>query len=304
MSWLPAKEPSAEAGPSPALELVILPRVRDLGDGFAVRRVLPFTERRALGPFVFFDHFGPTEFRLGEGLDVRPHPHIGLATVTYLLDGEILHRDSLGSVQPIRPGAVNWMTAGRGIVHSERTPPAARAEGARIHGVQLWVGLPRRHEETAPGFSHHPAETLPLIAGKGSRLRLIAGSLMGAQAPVPIFSALFCAEAELAGGAEIELPAEHEERGAYILSGEVELGGEIFPSHRLLVLRPGRAEMLRAAAPARLLLLGGAPLDGPRHIWWNFVASSTERIEQAKADWKAGRFMPVPGESDFIPLPE
>lgn len=303
MSWQPTQEPEAEALSNAALEMLILPRQRDLGDGFMVRRVLPFAKRRSVGPFVFFDHFGPTDFVAGTGLDVRPHPHIGLATLTYLLEGEILHRDNLGSVQPIRAGAVNWMVAGRGIAHSERTPPALRQAGSRLSGVQLWVALPEAHEETAPSFTHHPAEALPVAAEGGRRLRLIAGTLDGMAAPATLFTALFCADAALETGASLKVSEEHAERGLYVLSGAIELGGERFDAGRLLVLNPGRVERVTAVAPARLLLLGGAPLDGPRHIWWNFVSSSSARIEQAKRDWREGRYPPVPGESDFIPLP-
>jgi hypothetical protein len=285
------------------VEMTILPRSRDLGDGFSVGRVLPVAERRMVGPFVFFDQFGPTILQPGHGLDVRPHPHIGLATVTYLLEGEILHRDSLGSLQAIRPGAVNWMTAGRGIVHSERTPPAARASGSTLFGAQLWVALPRAHEETAPAFHHTAAEALPVLADGGVTLRVIAGNFGAARAPAPAFSATLCADATLAAGAVLAIPAEHEERAVHVMAGEIEIAGERHGPGRLLVLAPGREVAVRAQAAARLLLLGGETMDGPRHIWWNFVSSSQARIEQAKADWQAGRFERVPGESEFIPLP-
>jgi hypothetical protein len=304
MSWQPTQEPLAEASPCPGLETVIVPRVRDLGDGFLVRRALPAIERRMVGPFVFFDQAGPTVFRAGGGLDVRPHPHIGLATVTYLFEGELLHRDSIGSIQPIRPGDVNWMTAGRGIAHSERTPAAERGGGSRLFGIQSWVALPKRHEETAPAFAHHGVEELPLIAGEGVRMRLIAGTLLGAHSPVATLSELFYADAELAAGARLVLPAEHEERAIYIATGAVIIAGEEFAAGRLLVFRPGDEIVVAAPSGARVLLLGGERMDGPRHIWWNFVASSKERIEQAKADWRAGRFGTVAGdEKEFIPLP-
>ena len=286
-----------------AIDLVIEPHVADLGDGFTVRRALPFAKRRSVGPFVFFDRMGPVRFAAGKGLDVRPHPHIGLATVTYLFDGEILHRDSLGTVQLIRPGALNWMTAGRGIAHSERTPQERRGDGDGLAGVQLWAALPKAHEETAPSFFHHPVAQLPLVEGDGAEVRVIAGSFLGARSPVATFSELFCADATLAAGSRLELPAEHEERAFYIISGGIGIAGERFAPERLVVLRPGTAPVLAAEGATRLLLLGGAVLDGPRHIWWNFVSSSKERIEQAKADWRAGRFAPVPGDDEFIPLP-
>ena len=284
--------------------MTVLPRVKDLGDGFEVRRVLPVAERRMVGPFVFFDQFGPTILRAGTGLDVRPHPHIGLATVTYLLEGEIMHRDSLGSRQAIRPGAVNWMTAGRGIAHSERTPPDVRQQDSGMFGVQLWVALPKAHEETSPAFHHHDAAALPEVEGEGVRLRVIAGSFGTTRSPVATFSSTLCADAQIAAGATLALPAEHEERSAYVLSGAVEIGGQRFEPGRLLVFRAGREVAIRALLPTRLILLGGETMDGPRHVWWNFVSSSRERIEQAKADWKAGRFGQVIGETEFIPLPE
>ncbi|MFO1056306.1 MAG: pirin family protein [Dongiaceae bacterium] len=281
----------------------ILPVARDLGDGFVVRRALPAKARRMVGPFIFFDQMGPTLLRPGHGLDVRPHPHIGLATLTYLLEGEILHRDSLGTVQPIRPGAVNWMVAGRGIVHSERTPPAARAAGSALFGLQCWIALPLADEETAPSFAHHPAEDLPEIHAEGVRLRLVVGTLGGARAPVETFSEMVYADAVLADGARLAVPPEHEERAAYILQGAVALDGATIPAGEMVVFRPGSTPVLRAEGPARLMLLGGAPVAGERHLWWNFVASSTDRLEQAKADWREGRFPAVPGETDFIPLP-
>ncbi len=257
-----------------------------------------------VGPFVFFDEMGPATFAAGQGIDVRPHPHIGLATVTYLFEGEIVHRDSLGTVQPIRPGDVNWMTAGRGIAHSERTDPAQRREGARLSGIQSWVALPRRDEETAPDFAHHPAATLPVMEGDGARLRLIAGALFGDRAPVRTFSEMFYADLSLDGGARVALPAEHEERAAFLVEGSVDVGGESFAAGQLLVFRPGTEIVIAAPGTARLMLLGGEPMDGPRHIWWNFVSSSPARIEAAKADWKEGRFAAVTGETEFIPLPE
>jgi redox-sensitive bicupin YhaK (pirin superfamily) len=286
------------------IDQVILPRAHDVG-GFEVRRALPATTRQMIGPFIFFDQMGPGEFLTGKGLDVRPHPHIGLATVTYLFDGAIQHRDSLGSDQPIVPGDVNWMTAGHGIAHSERTDRALRSHANRLFGIQSWVALPRAHEETAPAFVHHPAASLPVIDDGGLQLRLIAGDGWGLRSPVSTFSELFYADAVLSPGAVVPLPDQHEERGAYIVEGGVEVAGDSFAPGRMLVFRAGDSSALRAGPlGARLLLLGGAAMDGPRHLFWNFVSSSRERIEQAKADWKAGRFGKVPGdETEFIPLP-
>lgn len=293
----------------PTLETVVVTRVRNLVDGFRVRRVLPSARRRMVGPFIFLDQMGPEILSAGRGLDVAPHPHIGLATVTYLFKGELLHRDSLGTVQPIRPGEVNWMTAGRGIAHSERTPQEMRAAGSDLFGIQSWVALPLRHEEDEPAFAHHDASEFPLVEGEGKRVRIIAGSLYGSRSPVETFSEMFYADAELKAGARLHVPAEQEERAAYVVEGEVELSGEggaTFEAGRLLVFKPGVEVTLEAhgSSGTRLMLLGGEPLDGRRHIWWNFVSSSPERIEQAKEDWKAGRFAPVPEETELIPLPE
>jgi hypothetical protein len=300
MSW----DGTSETRQHPELETLIVAPTRDLGDGFEVRRALPSARRRMVGPFIFLDQMGPAVFRSGKGLDVRPHPHIGLATVTYLFDGEILHRDSLGTVQPIRPGEVNWMTAGQGIAHSERTSPENRAAGGRLFGMQAWVALPKQHEEAAPAFVHHDADAIPLLEGEGVRLRLITGALYGKRSPVRTLSEMFYADAALEAGARLGLPAEHEERALYLVEGSVELDGMTFSPGELLVFRPGSELTVRATTPARMLFLGGEPMDGPRHIFWNFVSSSRERLEEAKADWKAGRFGPVPQETEFIPLPE
>jgi redox-sensitive bicupin YhaK (pirin superfamily) len=285
------------------IERVIEPRPRDLG-GFGVRRVLPSGGRQMVGPFIFFDHMGPAEFAPGGGIDVRPHPHICLATVTYLFTGEIVHRDSLGFVQPIRPGDVNWMTAGRGIVHSERTDSELRKNRTRIHGIQSWVALPTSAEESEPAFFHHPAATLPTIEREGVRLRVIAGTAFGKRSPVAVFSETLYVDAALANGSQLELIDEHRERGIYVAEGRVAIGGSEFEAGRMIVLDEGATATIRATADSRLLLLGGAPVDGPRHIWWNFVASSRERIDRAKDDWAAQRFAKVPGETDFIPLPD
>ena len=299
----PARDQTPPSAPA-SIEAVIIPRTHDLG-GFEVRRALPSQARRMVGPFVFFDHMGPGEFLANQGLDVRPHPHIGLATVTYLFEGSILHRDTLGSEQSIVPGDVNWMTAGRGIAHSERTDPALRTHSNPLFGIQSWVALPKEFEETAPDFVHHPGATLPVLEDRGTRLRLIAGEGWGARSPVATLSPLFYADASLAPGAALPLPAQHEERAAYVLDGEVDVAGDTFAPGRMLVFRAGDDLALTAGAQgARVLLLGGAAMDGPRHLFWNFVSSSRERIEQAKADWTAGRFGTVPGdEKEFIPLP-
>jgi len=277
--------------------------VRDIG-GFAVRRVLPALPQQMVGPFIFFDHMGPAALAPGGGLDVRPHPHIGLATVTYLFDGEILHRDSLGSVQAIRPGDVNWMTAGRGIVHSERTPSHLRAAGGRVHGIQTWVALPRGHEEAAPAFAHHAAATLPVVELPGVTVRVVAGTAFGARSPVDVFSPTLYAAADLAPGATLVVQPEHEERAVYLAEGSASVADTALEPGQMAVLPPGGDVEIRAAAVSRIMLVGGAKMDGPRFIWWNFVASSRERIERAKADWREDRFPPVPGETERIPLPE
>jgi len=286
------------------IETVIVPRAHDLG-GFEVRRALPAAEKQMVGPFIFFDQMGPGEFLTGRGLDVRPHPHIGLATVTYLFEGSIHHRDSLGTQLPIVPGDVNWMTAGRGIAHSERTDKALRGHMNRLFGIQSWAALPKAQEETAPAFAHHGAATLPVLEDGGVRLRLIAGDGWGLRSPVETFWPLFYADASLAPGAALPLPDQHEERGVYIVQGAVDVSGTRFEAGRMLLFRAGDSMSVMAGPEgARLLLLGGAVMDGPRHIFWNFVASSRERIEQAKADWKAKRFGTVAGdELEFIPLP-
>jgi redox-sensitive bicupin YhaK (pirin superfamily) len=305
MSVLPDIEPATAPCPgTPQLATVIDARARDLG-GFTVGRVLPSGARKLVGPFIFFDHMGPTAFAPGRGIDVRPHPHIGLATVTYLFAGEIVHRDSLGSHQPIRPGDVNWMTAGRGIVHSERTRAELRQTGSPLDGLQLWVALPLRHEETDPEFHHYPARDLPSLAIAGARIRVLAGSAFGERSPVRTLSPLFYVAAALPPGSELPLPDEHEERAAYIVSGTVQCGNEQAERGRMLVFTPGVPATLRAISDARVALVGGAPIDGERHIFWNFVSSSQGRIEQAKRDWREGRFPKVPGdEQEFIPLPE
>ncbi|HEX8774544.1 MAG TPA: pirin family protein [Pyrinomonadaceae bacterium] len=289
------------------LEIAITTRVREIVDGFKVRRALPSAKRRMVGPFIFLDQMGPELLLAGSGLDVAPHPHIGLATVTYLFGGELMHRDSLGTVQPIRPGEVNWMTAGSGIAHSERTPQEMRLSGSELFGIQSWVAMPKRYEETNPSFAHHGADELPIVEGEGKRVRLITGSLYGAQSPVQTLSEMFYADVALVEGTRLPVPAEHEERAAYIVEGSVELlpDNGTYSAGQLLVFKPGEEIILRApeTSTARMMLLGGEPMDGARHIWWNFVSSSSERIEQAKEDWRTGRFAPVPEETEFVPLP-
>ncbi len=305
MSWQPCEDPKpGNAASCDAIEQVIVPRARDLG-GFEVRRALPAAGKQMVGPFIFFDQMGPAEFLLGSGIDVRPHPHIGLATVTYLFDGELVHRDSLGTELAIKPGALNLMTAGRGIVHSERSSADERTHPSRLFGIQAWAALPKAHEEDQPAFAHYEASSLPRIAGEGKTVRLIMGSLYGAHSPAQFPYPCFYAEAVLAPGAVLPLDADYDERGVYVVAGEIDIAGQVFGPGRLLVFRPGDRISILATSMARLMLVGGEPMDGPRNIWWNFVSSSKDRIDAAKADWKARRFAPVPTDTqEFIPLPE
>lgn len=311
MSWQESDDPSCADPTDGVIELVITPKEHDIG-GLMVRRTLPNRNRRSVGPFVFLDQMGPATYAPGQGLDVRPHPHIGLATITYLFEGAIMHRDSLGVAEVIRPGEVNWMTAGRGIVHSERTPPAERAAGHVLYGIQAWVALPIDQAEVAPSFVHHGADELPAWSGEGLEMRLIAGTLAGKTSPVKALNDIFYADAKLDAGAAVTLPAEHAERAVHVAEGHVEIAGRAFETGQTIVLHPGRDVAVQATAVSRVMLLGGAPLDTapdarpnqPRHMFWNFVSHSADRIEQAKADWKAGRFPAVPGETEFIPLPE
>jgi redox-sensitive bicupin YhaK (pirin superfamily) len=285
-------------------ELVIDPASKDLG-GFRVRRALPSIQRRLVGPFVFLDHMGPAVFQPGQGLDVRPHPHIGLSTLTYLVDGAILHRDTLGNEQSIIPGDVNWMTAGRGIAHSERTEAGIRAAGGSVTAVQSWLALPLPHEETDPSFFHHPGRTLPVLTDRGVQVHVAVGEAYGVVSPVATFSDTLYLDVMLDAGAAISIPQNYAERAAYALEGEIEIAGESFAQHKLLVFRPGDEIVIRAVVPSRLVVLGGEPLEGKRHLWWNFVSSRQERIEQAKQDWRDGKFGLVPGdEFERIPLPE
>jgi redox-sensitive bicupin YhaK (pirin superfamily) len=281
---------------------IIEPAVKDIGD-FEVRRLLPSTGQRMVGPFIFWDHFGPVTLPRGRGLDVRPHPHIGLATVTYLFEGEILHRDSLGCVQAIRPGAVNWMTAGRGIVHSERTDAARRLQDNRLHGLQIWLALPLEHEDAEPEFHHYPEGSLPVLQRGDAQLTLIAGEILGAASPVRVHSPLFYMETRLQAGQGFTVPAEYAEQAVYVVEGSLRIDGCKLQAHHLGVLESGDEPELRADTATRLAIFGGESV-GKRHLWWNLVASSRERIRQAAERWAAGGFEPVPGEDEFIPLPE
>jgi redox-sensitive bicupin YhaK (pirin superfamily) len=305
MSTLQELDPDCYSADNPdAVDLTIVPRARDIG-GFEVRRAPPSAKRQMVGPFIFWDQMGPAAFPVGEGINVRPHPHIGLATLTYLFDGEIYHRDSLGTAQAIRPGEVNLMTAGKGIVHSERMEEQVKAIGPNLFGIQSWIALPKSSEEIAPGFEHRAQEVLPTLEAEGKAVRVIAGSLWGATSPVTTFSDMIYADVVLQTGARLPIPAEHEERAIYVSEGTVIVAGDRFECGQLLVLHPGDPVTVEAASQARLQVLGGEPMDGPRYIWWNFVHSSRDRIEAAKADWKAGKFDVVPGdEEEFIPLPE
>lgn len=288
-----------------SVETVLLAPSRDLGDGFTVRRALPSAQRRMVGPFIFLDQMGPVTFAGEHALDVRPHPHIGLATVTYLFDGEIMHHDSLGNHLPIRPGEVNWMTAGRGIVHSERTPDHLRAAGGSLFGIQTWVALPVEHEETAPDFTHYAADAIPRVEEGGARLALIAGTAEGLASPVKTFSDMIYADLQLDAGVRWRFAAEHVERAVYVVTGALRVEGQDggFGEGQLVVLKPGAEVVLTTDRPSRLMLAGGEPFAEKRLVYWNFVSSRADRIEQAKADWREGRFDRVPGDDEWIPLP-
>jgi len=310
MSWNPALDPHCPTGDEvDAIDTVIVPRARDIG-GFEVRRALPAPRRQMVGPFIFFDQVGPAEFLTGQGIDVRPHPHIGLSTVTYLYEGKLHHRDSLGTDQWIEPGAVNWMTAGHGITHSERADGALRRAPHSLFGIQTWVALPAHAEDGPAGFEHAPADTLPLLEGEGKTVRLILGHAYGETAPVKTPVEMFYADAQLAPGAALPLPDGHEDRGLYVVQGGIEIAGQGFEAGHMVTFRPGDRVSLRAGPQgARVMLLGGETLEGPRYIWWNFVASSRERIAEAKeawrkGDWEQGRFQLPPGDAEeHIPLP-
>jgi redox-sensitive bicupin YhaK (pirin superfamily) len=283
---------------------ILQAHTKDLGDGFEVRRLLPAVTRRTIGPFIFFDHMGPVRFNPGQAVDVRPHPHIGLATVTYLFEGALMHRDSLGFVQRIAPGDVNWMTAGHGIVHSERSPDDERNTARSLHGVQVWIALPETHEQTEPAFTHHPGNTLPLVEWPGATLRLIAGNGWGLRAPVQTFSPMFYAAIETGSSTQIELPGEYAERAIYVVDGDVNVAGRRIEPHTVAIFEEDAPVTVSTGGTARILAFGGTPLDGERHISWNFVASSRALIDDARARWREQQFPAVPGETEFIPLPE
>lgn len=306
MSWIACPDPIVgDAQSVDAIEGVVIPRIRDV-EGLAVERVLPVAGRRMVGPFIFFDQMGPSMLDVGDGLDVKPHPHIGLSTVTYLFEGEVRHQDSLGEDRIIRPGELNLMTAGRGVVHSERTPLDARQQRQSIYGIQSWLALPEKFEESAPSFEHFGLDALPFVDDNGVKMRVILGEYMSLRASVKTWGEPFYVDVSLAPGASLPLPNFAEERGIYIVSGALEVDGTSFDDQRLLVLREGLSVTVRNATdrPVRLMLLGGDMIDGPRHIWWNFVSSSKERIEQAKEEWRTGKFDIVPGDPDeFVPLP-
>lgn len=294
---LPRWSPAA-----PPVDMVVNPRYRDLV-GFQINRVWPTAQRRLVGPFIFFDHMLPVDLPPGCGLDVPPHPHIGLATVTYLFAGELMHRDSLGSEQAIRPGELNWMTAGRGIVHSERSTGSARRGQSQLHGIQAWVALPRSHETVAPSFRHYSADQIPKIERAGVELKIIAGNAFGQHSPAETMSELFYVEADLAAGSRLDFDSGLGERAAYIVQGSVGVAQTVYDAGQMLVLRPGLDVSLVASVDAKLMLFGGSPLPGDWHIWWNFVASSAERIEQARSDWEGRRFPHVPGDAGHMPAP-
>ena len=311
MSWNPILDPSIPLGDAvDAIETVVVARARDLG-GFEVRRALPSVKRQMVGPFIFFDQMGPAEFLTGQGIDVRPHPHIGLGTVTYLLKGKMHHRDSLGTDAWIEPGAVNWMQAGHGITHSERTDGELRHKPHGLFGLQTWLALPKAMEDAPAGFAHVAEADLPVLEGEGKWLRLILGRAWGAEVPLQMPSEVFYADALLKPGASLPLPDNHEDRGVYVLSGSVGQGGQSYGPGQMLIFRPGDAIAVTAGETgAHIMVLGGATMDGPRHIWWNFVASSKERIEAAKEAWRAGDWMhgrlklPPEDNAEFIPAPE
>ncbi|MFA5507725.1 MAG: pirin family protein [Vulcanimicrobiota bacterium] len=303
MSWMPGADPDVNFDFPETVEMVIIPRTGDLGN-FGVLRSLPFRRKRMVGPFIFWDQMGPGEFLSGQGIDVRPHPHIGLSTVTYLFDGSLHHRDSLGTDQTILPGEINLMSAGSGIVHSERTGQKQRQVPSRLFGIQSWLAQPLSREESSPTFHHQSRDGLPEERGEGVQLKVLLGEAFGLRSSVPLDWPAIYLDINLEKGARFSVPREVEERALYGLSGRFEVAGQEYPAKQMVVLRPGAQVTIKALEPTRLTLLGGEAMDGPRYIWWNFVSSSRERLEQAKEDWRLGRFAPVPGDSEeFIPLP-
>lgn len=285
------------------IELVITPKAKDLGDNFVVRRALPDIQKRSVGPFIFWDHMGPVEFKKGEGMKVRAHPHIGLATITWLFSGEIMHRDSLGNEQPIRPGEVNWMTAGKGIVHSERSQ--AQVDGARLEGIQLWLALPKAHEEVEPSFYHCKEHEVPLIELNGVSLRLIAGKLMGSESPVPVYSDLFYCTGKIGCEQSFELDLDNSHEAAiYVVSGKLKVGDQLFDKYSMITFKAGSTLKFEATEDAEFMLLGGEVLPEKRHMWWNFVSTDKAKIMDAKRRWKEGEFPDVINENELIPLPK
>lgn len=304
MSWMPGAKPDLETECPDELEMVIIPRAGDLG-GFKVHRALPFRRKQMVGPFIFWDQMGPGEFLTGQGLDVRPHPHIGLSTITYLFDGSMHHRDSLGTDQTILPGSVNLMTAGRGIVHSERTGAQVREAPSSLFGIQSWLALPKTTEEGEPAFHHGAKADLPWLEEDGQRIRLLMGEAYGLKSPVPSAWDTLYMDVELEAGKTFSVPKDAEERAIYILSGRLELAGSQYDPQQMLILKPKNQVVLTAVEASRFMVLGGAAMDGPRHVWWNFVASSKDLLEKAKEDWKSQSFPSVPGDGEeFIPLPQ
>ncbi len=303
MSWMPGSDPDMDLNCPEQVEMVIIPRTGDIGN-FEVRRALPFAKKRMVGPFIFWDQMGPGEFLTGQGVDVRPHPHIGLSTVTYLFDGTMDHRDSLGNDMRIKPGDVNLMTAGSGIVHSERTGQDIRENPSRLFGIQSWIAQPKNHEHGSPDFHHSPGDTLPEFDNDKVQGKLILGDFHGLKSPVKTQWDTLYVDLQMKAGAQIDIPSTTEERALYTLGGRIEIGGTEYDPHQMMVLRPGDVITIRALEDVRVMLLGGATMDGPRYIYWNFVASDKDRLEQAKKDWKEGRFAKVPGDDkEFIPLP-
>ena len=303
MSWMPGADPDIDLECPTSLEMVIVPRTGDLGN-FEVRRALPFRNKRMVGPFIFWDQMGPGEFLTGQGLNVRPHPHIGLSTVTYLFDGSLQHRDSLGTDSAIHPGDINLMSAGVGVVHSERTGQEVRSEPSRLFGIQSWLAQPKSQEESEPSFHQTKKDELPTLDSEGKKVCLLLGEAYGLKSPAKTDWSTLYADVYLEAGAKLPVPIDVEERAIYALSGRIELDGAEYEAQQMLVLKPGKEVTIRACQPSRLMLLGGAAMDGPRYVWWNFVSSSKERIEQAKEDWKTGKFPLVPGDDkEWIPLP-